>query len=176
MKSNIDGMFRRLGCFFMIFTLLLGYSGKTNIIVSEAAEKTLSIGQAKVLALNNSTACMLTQSKISLKEVSYKQAVKALQLKRKNKTTFRWSPALDFKFPEALNMSEESEFIYKPMQLQSEITELKHKLLDLKFEVYEEVSNLFVSVFSYQEIIAFQEEQLVSLEKSLKKNQARFVL
>lgn len=175
MKEGKKGWRMRIVCLCLVLVLLPA-SVKSDFKVVQAAEKTLSVGQARILALNNSTACMLKQSKITLKEVSYKQAVKALQLQRKNKTTFRWSPTLNFKFPEALDMSEESEYIYKPMQLQSEITELRHDLLDMKFEIYEEVSNLFVSVYSYQEIIAFQEEQMENMEESLKKNRARLIL
>lgn len=176
MKNKCKTIWKQIWCFILIFTILLVSDMPVSRITGLAAEKALSVGQAKALALSNSTECMLTQSKISLKEVGYKQAVKSLQLKRKNKTTFRWSPTLNFKFPEALDMSEESEYIFKPMQLQSEITELRHKLTDLKFAVYEEVSNLFVSVYSYQEIIKFQEDQLESLEKTLAKNKARALL
>ena len=174
MQEKKYGINKRLVSFFLIFMFLLLPIG--NAAVTEAAQKTLSIGVVKNLALANSSECSSLQSKISLKEVSYKQAVKSLQLKRKNKTTFRWSPTLSFSFPQPLNLAEESEFVYKPMQIESEITELKHKLADAKFSVYEEVSNLFVSVFSKQEIIAFQEEQMKNLETTLTKNKARLLL
>lgn len=169
-------MRKRIKCMILVIAILLCALLPTGQNVLHAAGKTLGIGQAKALGLANSTDYQRQQSKILLKEVSYKQAVKALQLKRKNKTTFRWSPVLNFSFPEDLNLEEESEYVYKPTQLQSEIRELKHRLDDLKFEVYEEVSNLFVEIYAYQEEIAFQEEQLETLYETLDKNEARMIL
>ncbi len=160
----------------LVMTMIVAMILAAEISTSKAVEKTLGLARVKALGLASSTTYKQTKSKIALKEVSYKQAVKSLELKRKNKTTFRWSPLLNFKFPEALNLSEESEYVYKPAQIQSEIKELKHKLSDTKFAVYEEVSNLFVSIYSYQETIAFQEEQLKKLQVTLEKNQARLVL
>ena len=55
----------------------------------QAAEYTLLLSQAKAVALANSDSYRQIKSKIALKEVSYKQAVKSIQLKIKNKTTFR---------------------------------------------------------------------------------------
>lgn len=142
----------------------------------QAAEYTLLLSQAKAIALANSDSYRQIKSKIALKEVSYKQAVKSIQLRIKNKTTFRWSPLLSFKFPEKLNFEDESSMVYKPAQIQNEITSLKHDLTDEVFSVYESAEQAFLKAYTYQEKIAFEEEQLEGLQKTLDKNKGRLIL
>ncbi len=141
---------------------------------AEAARgKTLSLTKAKQLALANSESYNKIKNSIALKEVGYSNAVKSLQLKKKNLTTFRWTPLMSFKFPQKLTLDQESEFKLKPMQIQNEITELKHDLNDEIFAVYEKVSSQFTKVYTLQESIKFSEEQLVKKEEALTKNEGR---
>lgn len=142
----------------------------------QAASKRLSLAQAKKMALASSDSYGRIKSKISLKEVSYKQAVKSINLKIKNKTTFRWSPLLSFKFPEKLNFEDESNMVYKPAQIQTEIRTLKHDLTDEVFSVYEKTEQAFLKTYTYQEMIVCEEEQLEELEKTLNKNKGRLIL
>ena len=142
----------------------------------QAAEYTLLLSQAKVIALANSDSYRQIKSKISLKEVSYKQAVKSIQLKIKNKTTFRWSPLLSFKFPEKLNFEDESSMVYKPAQIQNEITSLKQDLTDEVFRVYESTEQAYVKAYTLQEKVAFEEERLEGLRDTLAKNKGRLIL
>ena len=142
----------------------------------QAANSRLSLVQAKKLALANSDSYGRIKSKISLKEVSYKQAVKSIKLKIKNKTTFRWSPLLSFKFPEKLNFEDESNMVYKPAQIQTEIRQLKHDLTDEVFVIYEKTEQAFLKIYTYQEMIAFEEEQIEELKNTLAKNQGRLLL
>lgn len=144
--------------------------------IAMAAPRTLRLSQAKNLALANSSDYRKIKNKIELKKVSYAQAVKSLKLKKKNMSTFRWTPLLSFKFPEKADLLDEYEYVYKPMQIQNEITELKHELNDTVYSVYEETANLYTEIYSYQEKIAFEEEQLESLEKNLEKNKNRVLL
>lgn len=148
----------------------------TNLSMAQAEVKTLRLGQVKNLAFANSTSYKRIKNKIALKEVSYKQAVKALQLKKKNMSTFRWTPLLSFKFPEKADLVDESEYVYKPMQIQNQITELKHQLNDEVFAIYEEVGLLYTEIYGYQTTIEFQEEQLEKLEDTLSKNEYRLML
>lgn len=143
---------------------------------AEAAERTLLLSQAKMIALAKSDDYRRIKSKIALKEVSYKQAVKSAQMKIKNKTTFRWSPLLSFKFPEKLNMEDLSSMEYKPAQIQNEITKLKHDLTDEIYATYDTTTQAYVSVYTYQEKIAFEEEQLANLQETLEKNKGRLIL
>lgn len=142
----------------------------------QSAQNTLSLTQAKTMALANSDSYSRIKSKISLKEVSYKQAVKSIQLKIKNKTTFRWSPLLSFKFPDKLNFEDESTMVYKPAQIQNDINNLKHDLADEVYAVNESVSQSFLKVYTYQELISFEEDQLEELKKTLEKNNGRLLL
>lgn len=142
----------------------------------QAAAYTLLLSQAKAMALANSDSYRRIKSKIALKEVSYKQAVKSVQLKIKNKKTFRWSPLLSFKFPEKLNFEDESDFVYKPAQIQNEITKLRHDLTDEIYAVYDNVEQAFLKVYTYQEKIAFEEAQLEEFRNTLAKNEGRLIL
>ena len=142
----------------------------------QAAQYTLLLSHAKTIALANSDSYRQIKSKISLKEVSYKQAVKSIQLKIKNKTTFRWSPLLSFKFPEKLNFEDESSMVYKPAQIQNDITSLKHDLTDEVFRVYESTEQAYVKAYTLQEKVAFEEEQLEGLQNTLAKNKGRLIL
>lgn len=142
----------------------------------QAATERISLVQSKKLALAGSDSYRKIKSKITLKEVSYKQAVKSIKLKIKNKTTFRWSPLLSFKFPEKLNFEDESNMVYKPAQIQTEIRQLKHDLTDEVYAVYEKTEQAFLKTYTYQEKIAFEEKQLEELQKNLEKNKGRLVL
>ena len=142
----------------------------------QAATERISLAQSKKLALAGSDSYRKIKSKITLKEVSYKQAVKSIKLKIKNKTTFRWSPLLSFNFPEKLNFEDESNMVYKPAQIQTEIRQLKHDLTDEVYAVYEKTEQAFLKTYTYQEKIAFEEKQLEELQKNLEKNKGRLVL
>jgi len=140
-----------------------------------ARQKSITLTQAKALALSNSTAITKLRSKLALAEIQYKQAVKAAYLKKKNKTTFRWSPLLNFKFPEKLNLEEEYDCTYKPLEKQAAIDGVKHKLVTEVYTVYESVSLSYIKCYTYQERIAFENESLQALKTSLSKNKARLL-
>lgn len=91
-------------------------------------------------------------------------------------STFRWSPLLNFKFPEKASLAQEFEFTYKPLQIQSEKDVLVHQLTDIKYEVTEEISNLYTEIYTYQEKIKYKEELKNSYSDNLKKNEARLIL
>lgn len=166
---------KRLSLILAVILIISTFSGFEKHLVS-AAPKTLRLQQAKNLALANSSSYKSIKNKIALKEVSYKQAVKSLKLKKKNMSTFRWTPLLSFKFPEKADLVDESEYIYKPMQIQNEITELKHQLNDEIYAVYETTANLYTEIYGYQEVINFEEEQLAELEETLQRNRNQILL
>ena len=137
------------------------------------AESVMPLSQAQALGLAESDDYRKVKSKIALKEVKYKEAVKSIQLKKKNMSTFRWTPLLSFKFPEKAALADEYEFIYKPLQIQSEIRVLEHQLTDVKYEVREEISNLYTEIYTYQEKISNKTARLETMEENLKRNQAK---
>lgn len=138
--------------------------------------KTITITQAKSLGLSNSSDYSSLQSKLALAQVRYSQSVKSLQLKKKNQSTFRWTPLLNFKFPEDPTLKEEVEYTYKPLELQSDIDVLKHQILDNRYAVYEEITLLYVECYTLQEKITFYETRLNTLQETQEKNQARLAI
>lgn len=176
MAVNKRNLLKKILCFVLVFALAMCVFIVNNSHTAMSAPKTIRLKQVKNLALANSSSYKSTKNKIALKEVSYKQAVKSLKLKKKNMSTFRWTPLLSFKFPEKADLVEESEFIYKPMQIQNEITELEHKLDDEIYSTYEKAANLYTEVYGYQETVTFQEEQLEELKKTLQRNENRYKL
>lgn len=143
---------------------------------AQAATKKITVAMARSFGLANSSSYKLQQSKIELANVQYEQAVEALRLKKKNQTTFRWSPLLSFHLPESLNLSENYEYQYEPLELQSKIDTMEHKLSDLVYEINYNVSSLFVKVYVLQEKISYNEERLVVYESTLNKNKRRLAL
>lgn len=138
--------------------------------------KTVTLAQAKALGLSNSSDYSSLKSKLALAEVRYTQSVKSLQLKQKDQATFRWTPLLNFKFPESPTLDEEVEYIYKPLELQSNIDVLKHQMIDNQYAVYEEVTLLYVECYTLQEKIQFYEARLASLQDTQAKNEARLAM
>ena len=173
---NTRLILKRIIAVVLVIAIFITVFCTTNQSTAQAEVKTLRLGQVKNLAFANSTSYKKIKNKIALKEVSYKQAVKALQLKKKNMSTFRWTPLLSFKFPEKADLVDESEYVYKPMQIQNQITELKHQLNDEIFAIYEEAGLLYTEIYGYQTTIEFQEEQLEKLKDNLSKNEYRLML
>lgn len=142
----------------------------------QAAGKSLSLTQAKKLALAESDEYRGIKSKITLKEVAYMQAVKVLQLKQTNQSTYRWSPMFSFELPEELNFEEESNLAYKPAQIRTQIQQLQQELQTKVYRIYEETSVIFSKAYVYQEKVALEEEQLEQMEKALEKSKGRMLL
>ena len=57
-----------------------------------AGEKSITMSRAVNLAVGKSRDYKSTRSKIFLKQAEYENAVKAIALKKKNMSTFRWTP------------------------------------------------------------------------------------
>lgn len=169
---------RRLSAEILIIAVMvIQLLGNIFVISSEAAsKKTFTLSQAITLAISNSREYKTTRSKIFLKQAEYEEALKSIALKKKNMATFRWTPLLSFKFPEKADLADEYEYTYKPLQIQSEISSLNHELTDIKYSVREEVSNLYVDIYTYQEIIAYKKSQLSVYQEELKKNTAKLAI
>lgn len=166
---------RKWNCFFLILAVTLSSILTPALPLQAAPANSLQLPQAKILALTNSASYRKIKNKIAAQEISYQSAVKAIQLKKKTMATFKWSPLLSFKFPESPKLADEYEFTYKPLQIQSQITSLKHQLADEVYSVYETTSNLFVQIYTLQESIAFDEQCLAAMRTTLGKNQARLL-
>ena len=150
-------------------------TGSVPSIPVEAANRTLTVETAKNMALAQSSDYTKLKNKLALAKLQYSQAVKAIKLKEKNQRTFRWSPLLNFKFPEKPNLSDQMEYTYKPLELQSEIDTINHSITDCVYGIYEKVELSFVDVYVLQEKISFNEKRIASYQETLDKNKARFM-
>lgn len=174
-KGKELAMKKKRRCIAMILTVCM-LALSTETITVKADDKQLTVEMAKNIGLSNSSSYKLLENKLELAYVQYEQAVKALRLKEKNQTTFRWSPVLEFSFPEAPNLSEGFEYEYKPIEMQSNIDVLKHQINDHVYQIYGQISSLFVKVYVLQEQIAFNEIRLEDYTETLNKNRARLLL
>lgn len=128
------------------------------------------------MALAGSSDYKKKYNEILLKQIKYRDAVRSAKEKKRNLTTFRWTPLLKFHFPEKLNLAEEMEFVFKPAQIQMEITNLKHELADMKFGILEKIDKSYSDCYVDQEKIRFTKEVMESAEEELKKNRHRLSL
>lgn len=140
---------------------------------AEAAVKKLSLEKAQKMAIANSETYRKIQNKIELQEIKYATAVKVVKMKKKNLSTFRWTPLLSFKFPEKPTLADEYEWQYKPQQISCTIQELKHQLEDDRLASREKVTQVFVETYICQEKIRFYEKLLSEAQDTLQRNQIR---
>lgn len=144
--------------------------------VLAASKKTLTLKMAMQMALTESSDYALLENKRTLTKVQYDQSVKKLKLKEKNQKTFRWTPLLSFDFPEQPDLADAFEYVYKPLELQSEIDKLDHEIKDYVYEIYKKVQLQFIKVYVLQEKIDFNEKRIAGYQKTYEKNRARLIL
>lgn len=144
--------------------------------VQAVSNTTLSLESAINLTYSNNRDYTKTTSEIFLKKIKYTAAIKSIALKRKTLTTFSWTPLLSFNFPSQPTLSEEYEWQYTPLQLQTEISILQESLNQIKLEAKEEISLLYVDAYILQEKIATAELQREEKVETLNKNLAKLVL
>ena len=166
---------KRIIAIIMITVLFIAMSGSDGgeKVYAAGSTKKFSLKQAQQLAIANSSAYKKVLNKIELQEIKYAAAVKSIKMKKKNMSTFRWTPLLSFKFPEQPTLADEYDWQYKPVQITCVINKLKHQLNDEKLASKEEISLLYVEAYVCQEKIAFQEKQLEEAETTLEKNKIR---
>ncbi len=169
-------MNRRFITWLLLAAVLLHAVFLTPPVQVEAADKRLSLEEAQRLAIVNSEAYAKVLNKIELQEIKYATAVKSIRMKKKNMSTFRWTPLLSFKFPEKPTLADEYEWQYKPLQINCVIRELNHQLEDEKIASREEVTQVFVETYICQEKIAFYEECLTAAQDTLRRGRMQLAL
>ncbi len=171
-KRHKHKFISRLLSVFLLCSLLIGTLPPWQ---AQAAAKKLSVATAKSMALAQSSDYTKLKNKLALAKVQYTQSVKSIKLKEKNQKTFRWSPLLNFKFPEKPDLADEFEYTYKPLELQSQIDVLNHSLSDCIYGIYEKVELAFLKVYVLQEKIFYNEKRIDSYQGALNKNKARLL-
>lgn len=142
-------------------------------MAAQTATQTCSLAFAQQLALSNSKKYKKIYNQLILERMKYTDSLESIQAKRKNMASFRWSPILNFKFPEQPKMSQEFEFMVKPLEIQTKINSLQYELGDLKYKTLETVNNVYAEVYLLQEKIDFTQKQLDTAQKTLERNQLR---
>ena len=176
-KNRLTGIKNRILTFLLAVCMIFPAGWSMAPMNCEAAEaKTLTLTEAKKLAVANSASYEKVESQLSVKQASLSQAYRSIREKQKNMSTFRWSPLLSFKFPTKPDLSEAYEFQFKPIEIQSEIDSLEHQLTDVVLEEYEKVSTLFVDAVILEESIRFNENRLAVFEEQLVKDKAKLKL
>lgn len=163
-------------CICVSLLLIIGTISAPVIPAQAGVTTSLQLKQIQDLAVKNAYSYKKLKSKLYLKQASYKSTIKSIQLKKKNLSTIRYSPLLNLTFPDKAMEPEEVEFIYKPLQIQSEIAAIEHEMKDVLYGVKEEAANLFSEAYTLQEKIKFNEERLANRKDTLARNQARLVL
>ncbi len=166
---------RRWLTFLFALSLLAGLYPGGSLPVQAVQDRILTLDMAKKTGVANSPRLEKLESELNVKEVSLRQAVKSIKEKKKNMSTFRWSPLLSFKFPEKPDLAEAYEFEFKPIQIQAQIDAIRHRMTDQRLQVYEDVSSLYVDIVILEDKIAFEEERLEVMDRTLKKNRARLL-
>ncbi len=138
-----------------------------------AEGKTMTLSTARSLAIQKSGAYESAENSVESKKAARESALKSLKAKKKNLSSFRWTPLLNFKFPQKPDFNQASEFQFKPLKLASDVDVAEHKLQDTVFDVNLKVNNLYVDLVMTQDKIAFHEKQLESFQDGVAHNQAR---
>lgn len=165
----------------LAFVLSLAVIGG-NLVASKqldtnAQVKTLyKMDQARAQAYRNNSKLEQLESKLETKEVQLTQAVKTIQMKQKNMSTFRWSPLFSFKFPTKPDLAEAFEFQYKPISIQYEIDVIKHQITDQKFEIYQQVNSVYLEIVMLQEEIELNEQKLEAVNKAIAKSKVKLLI
>jgi len=175
LKSGVRKVFRRANAGFLTAALFAGLFWCGRPMEGEAAGRGLSLSAAKSLAVANSEKMEQLEGKLATKQASLSQAVRSIQEKKKNMSTFRWTPLLSFHFPTKPDLAEEYEFEFKPVQIQLEIDSLRHQMQDQVLEEYAAVNALYVDIVVLKERLAFDKERLEAAEDALAKNRARLL-
>ena len=138
---------------------------------SQAAWNTVTLKQVQELAFANNSAYQKLESELLLLKTKYSDAVKSIWLKQKDMMTFRWSPLLNFQFPEWPDQADAYDWQYKPIQIQADISALLHEMDDIRYESLDKSSLLYTELYLEQEQLAFLEEQIRELEESIGRNE-----
>lgn len=144
---------------------------------AKAQVKTVyTMSQARAQAYSNSSKIEQLEGRLETKEVQLTQAVKTIQMKQKNMSTFRWSPLLSFKFPTKPDLAEAFEFQFKPMSIQYEIDVIKHQITDQKFEIYQQVNSVYLDIVMLEKEISLNEQRLEAVNKAIAKSKVKLLI
>ena len=145
-----------------------------ELMDARAQVKTVyTMSQARAQAYYNSAKLERLESKLETKKVQLEQAIKTIQMKQKNMSTFRWSPLFSFKFPTKPDLAEAFEFQFKPTSIQYEIDVIRHQITDQKFEIYQQVNSVYLDIVMLENEIDLNEKKLEATQKAITKSKMK---
>lgn len=143
---------------------------------SAKVKTTYTMEQARAQAYLNSSKMEQLEGRLETKQVQLTQAVKTIQMKQKNMSTFRWSPLLSFKFPTKPDLSESFEFQFKPLSIQYEIDVVNHQITDQKFTIYQQVNTVYLDIVMLEKEIDLNQKKLDALEDSIHRSEIKLTI
>lgn len=177
-RTIINFILHRVLAFVLMLCLMLPMAADlvSPEMATVSAARMLKLSTAKSVSIAYSDKIESLELQIDGKESARVSAVRSIREKYRSNRTFRYTPLLNFKFPTAPDQAESFEFTYKPIQLQYEIDDLKHKVTDEKLKEYEKVSNIYIDIITSQAEIAFLNARIDSMTEAVAKNEARVAL
>lgn len=148
-------------------------NGDGGTAVQKPARSMVSLSACMDLAINFDSKYEEATMEVESLEEQRTSALKAIELRKKDLSTFRWSPLLSFHFPEDPSFSESYEFAYKPIKLANDIFLAKRKVTDRIVALNKEITDLYVEIYSLQQKLSFQNDSLSALNTGIARNKAR---
>jgi len=173
MKRRTGSWIKRIICIALTVAVFFSVLSINPPVIVEAANKVLTLSTARTLAIRNSSAYELAVMKVDSKKAARESAIKAIKLKKKDMSTFRWSPLLKLKFPTKPDFSEASEFQLKPITLAGEISIAQRNVQDVVYQITENVNNLYVEIVTLQETSAYNEKKYETLLEGIAHNKEK---
>ncbi len=168
---------KRLLALILMVTMLVSVSAGYEAEDATAQVKTTyTMEQARTQAYLNSAKLEQLEGRLETKQVQLTQAVKTIQMKQENMSTFRWSPLLSFKFPTKPDLAEAYEFQFKPKSIQYEIDTVKHQINDQKFTIYQQVNTIYLNIVMLEKEIDLNQKKLDALDESIKKSTIKLAI
>ena len=171
------GKWKRILALVLVVAVLVPVSaGYWTEDTSAKVKTTYTMEQARAQAYLNSSKMEQLEGRLETKQVQLTQAVKTIQMKQKNMSTFRWSPLLSFKFPTKPDLSESFEFQFKPLSIQYEIDVVNHQITDQKFTIYEQVNTVYLDIVMLEKEIDLNQKKLDALDDSIRRSEIKLTI
>lgn len=152
---------------------LAGEAAKRSLTLTGDETKKVRLRVAKTIAIATSEKIESLDMQVDAKTAKMQSSVRSLREKERSMQTIRWSPLFNIKFPTKPHEDESYEFEFKPVQLQNEITMLKHKIKETEMDINEKVSIVYIQIISAQNDIKTLEDRQRKLENTVAKLQVK---
>ncbi len=144
-------------------------AARRSLKLDGTGTKKVRLKVAKILGVATSDKIESFDMQVDAKTAKMQSSVRSLREKERSMQTVRWSPLFNIKLPTKPNEAEAFEFEFKPVQLQNEITTIKHKITETQMDIYEKVSNTYIDIIFAQNEVTVLEERERKLKSAVAK-------